>query len=147
MEEDGSFPDYDGDEIGHVTTTTTTTQATVLFPLTEKPRSASLVTDQSSRPRFPLLSQTTTTTEKSSRDIIIGHVGFSYKAFVSRTWALIVLTLAVLGFSLSMWMLVYVLLKICDGTLSGQQAMGLMLMVGVTGLFGSVVPWVISLHV
>ena len=42
-----------------------------------------------------------------------------------------------------MWMLVYVLLKICDGTLTGQQAMGLMLMIGVTGLFGSVVPWVL----
>ena len=42
-----------------------------------------------------------------------------------------------------MWMLVYVLLKICDGTLTGQQAMGLMLMIGVTGLFGSVIPWVL----
>ena len=42
-----------------------------------------------------------------------------------------------------MWMLVYVLLKICDGTLTGQQAMGLMLMIGVTALFGSVIPWVL----
>ena len=53
------------------------------------------------------------------------------------------MTVAILGFCISMFMLTYVLLKICDGSLTGQQAMGLMLMIGVTGLFGSVIPWLL----
>ena len=53
------------------------------------------------------------------------------------------MTVAIMGFCTSMFMLTYVLLKICDGSLTGQQAMGLMLMIGVTGLFGSVIPWLL----
>ena len=74
---------------------------------------------------------------------VVSRPLFSYKDFVSRTWAIIVMTVAILGFCISMFMLTYVLLKICDGSLTGQQAMGLMLMIGVTGLFGSVIPWLL----
>lgn len=139
LEEDGSFQDYqDENEVG---------VTPPVFSVTEKPRSAPFVTTDQ-RTNKPKISLTTeeTTLEPLKNDAIdksISRPVFSYKAFVSRTWALIVLTFAVLGFILSMWMLVYVLLKICDGTLTGQQAMGLMLMIGVTGLFGSVVPWVL----
>ena len=106
MEEDGSFQDYDGENEVGVTTPA--------FPLTEKPRSAPFVTtDQrpfASRPRVPLggadvqgnrnnqdqdLSAVETTT--SQNENLVSRQVFSYKAFVSRTWALIVLTVAILG--------------------------------------------------
>ena len=143
LDEDGSFQEYEEENEVGVTPPA--------FPLTERPRSAPFVTTdqrpQRPRPRIRYTNEATTLTPSTRRTTkksdLISRPVFSYKAFVSRTWALIVLTVAILGFCLSMWMLVYVLLKICDGTLTGQQAMGLMLMIGVTGLFGSVVPWVL----
>ena len=140
LEDDGSFPAYDDDNsIAEV--------PPLLPPITERPRSAPLVTtdQRSKRPKIlsdPEPSTTQPPTDEETKDLISRPV-FSYKAFVSRTWAIIVLTAAVLGFIISMGMLVFVLIKICEGTLSGQQSMGLMLMIGVTGLFGSVVPWVL----
>ena len=98
-----------------------------------------------SRSKFPTttsLQPIATTTNRNHHEVISRPL-FSYKDFVSRTWAIIVMTVAILGFCISMFMLTYVLLKICDGSLTGQQAMGLMLMVGVTGLFGSVIPWLL----
>ena len=140
MEDDGSFPSYDDENsIGDV--------PPLLPPITEKPRSAPLVTtdQRSKRPRFTTDNNDEVTTETIEEEIndLISRKVFSYKAFVSRTWAIIVLTAACLGFIISMGMLVFVLIKICEGTLTGQQSMGLMLMIGVTGLFGSVVPWVL----
>ena len=40
-------------------------------------------------------------------------------------------------------MFIYVLIKMCDGTLTGNQTMGLILLMAVTGLFASVVPWLL----
>ena len=139
LEDDGSFPAYEDDvSIPNV--------PPLLPPITEKPRSAPLVTtdNRSKRPKILTGPEPSTTpkTDEETKDLISRPV-FSYKAFVSRTWAIIVLTAAVFGFIISMGMLVFVLIKICEGTLTGQQSMGLMLMIGVTGLFGSVVPWVL----
>ena len=61
---------------------------------------------------------------------------FSYEAFIGRTWALVVVSVAVFGACVSLWMLVYVFIKMCDGTLAGSnQTMGVLLLVGVTCLF------------
>ncbi len=67
---------------------------------------------------------------------------FSYESFLSRTWAIIVISAAIFGFLVSFWMLLYVFLKMCDGTLAGNQAMGVFLLFGVMTLFCSVIPWV-----
>ena len=68
---------------------------------------------------------------------------FSYESFISRTWALVVVSAAILGTVVALWMLVYVFQKICDGTLNGNQVMGVMLLIGVMCLFASVVPWLL----
>lgn len=68
---------------------------------------------------------------------------FSYEAFIARTWTLVVLSVAIFGTIVALFMFTYVLIKMCDGTLTGNQTMGLILLLGVTGLFASVVPWLL----
>ena len=68
---------------------------------------------------------------------------FSYASFISRTWAVVVVSIAIFGTVVAMWMLVYVFQKICDGTLQGNQVMGVLLLIGVMCLFASVVPWLL----
>ena len=68
---------------------------------------------------------------------------FSYASFISRTWAVIAVSVAIFGTVVAMWMLVYVFQKICDGTLQGNQVLGVLLLVGVMCLFASVVPWLL----
>ena len=67
----------------------------------------------------------------------------TYESFIGRTWALVVVSIALFGICLSLWMLVYVFLKMCDGTLSGNQSMGVLLLLGVILMFGSAVPWLL----
>jgi hypothetical protein len=40
-------------------------------------------------------------------------------------------------------MLIYVFIKMCDGTLNGNQTMGILLLFGIMCLFASVVPWLL----
>ena len=68
---------------------------------------------------------------------------FSYESFISRTWALVVLSAAIFGTIVALFMLVYVCQKMCDSTLKGNQTMGVLLLIGVMGLFASVVPWLL----
>ena len=70
---------------------------------------------------------------------------FSYESFISRTWALVVLSAAIFGFFVSLWMLLYVFQKMTDGTLIGgqSQTMGILLLIGTMILFVSVVPWLL----
>lgn len=68
---------------------------------------------------------------------------FTYESFISRTWTLVVLAVAIAGTCIALWMFIYVLIKMCDGTLTGNQTMGLILLLGVTGLFASVIPWLL----
>jgi hypothetical protein len=101
LEEDGTFQDYDGENEVGVTPPA--------FPLTEKPRSAPFVTtDQrpASRPKVALGGDrdrnnkqdfTAVETTTSNNKNLVSRPVFSYKAFISRTWALIVLTVAILG--------------------------------------------------
>ena len=67
----------------------------------------------------------------------------SYEAFIGRTWALVVISLAIFGICVSLWMLAYVFIKMCDGTLNGNQSMGVLLLAGVMVTFASVVPWLL----
>ena len=67
----------------------------------------------------------------------------SYESFIGRTWSLVVISMALFGICISLWMLVYVFIKMCDGTLTGNQSMGVLLLVGVMLIFASVVPWLL----
>ena len=77
--------------------------------------------------------------EESRKSTIV----YSYEDFIGRTWTLVVLAVAIAGTCAALWMFIYVLIKMCDKTLTGNQTMGLILLIGVTGLFASVVPWLL----
>ncbi len=66
-----------------------------------------------------------------------------YDVYISRTWALVVISVAIIGVVVCLWMLVYVFQKMCDQTLQGSQTMGVLLLIGVTGMFSSVVSWLL----
>lgn len=68
---------------------------------------------------------------------------FTYESFISRTWSLVVVAVAVIGTFACLWMLIYVFIKMCDGTLTGNQTMGILLLLGVMCLFASVTPWLL----
>ena len=80
--------------------------------------------------------KTRKSTHKPEEKIVETSMVFSYEAFIGRTWALVVVSVAVFGACVSLWMLVYVFIKMCDGTLAGSnQTMGVLLLIGVTCLF------------
>ena len=58
-------------------------------------------------------------------------VHVNLELYMNRTWTLVAIVLAGVGACGALWMLIYVLIKICDGTLSGQQTLGLLMLVGV----------------
>jgi hypothetical protein len=68
---------------------------------------------------------------------------YDYDVYISRTWALVVISVAIVGIVVCLWMLVYVFQKMCDQTLQGSQTMGVLLLIAVTGLFSSVVSWLL----
>lgn len=68
---------------------------------------------------------------------------YDYDVYISRTWALVLVSLSIIGVVCCLWMLVYVAQKMCDQTLQGSQTMGVLLLLGVTGLFASVVSWLL----
>lgn len=65
--------------------------------------------------------------------------------YLGRLWATIMVAIAAMGFMISLFILVYVLIKICDGTLSGNQSLGVILLLGIMTLFACVVPFVLPL--
>lgn len=77
---------------------------------------------------------------KADRDMAILA---SYESFIGRTWSLVVISIALFGICVSLWMMVYVFLKMCDGTLTGNQSMGVLLLLGVMLTFASTVPWLL----
>ena len=79
-------------------------------------------------------------TKKTDMSIL---ASYSYESFIGRTWSLVVVSIALFGVCVSLWMMVYVFIKMCDGTLSGNQSMGVLLLVGVMLTFASVVPWLL----
>ena len=85
---------------------------------------------------------TTSTSPRPSQDRDMSIIA-SYESFIGRTWALVVISLAIFGICVSLWMLAYVFIKMCDGTLNGNQSMGVLLLLGVMVTFASVVPWLL----
>ena len=81
--------------------------------------------------------------ERREQEDRLTIMSITYESFIGRTWALVVVSVALFGICLSLWMLVYVFLKMCDGTLSGNQTMGILLLLGVIMMFGSAVPWLL----
>ena len=63
--------------------------------------------------------------------------------WLARTWALALLTFCTLGILLCLLILYYVVVKMREGTLVGNQTMGLLLLLSVLLLFLSVPPWLV----
>ena len=63
--------------------------------------------------------------------------------WLARTWALALLTFCTLGSLLCLLILYYVVVKMREGTLVGNQTMGLLLLLSVLLLFLSVPPWLV----
>lgn len=67
----------------------------------------------------------------------------SHSASVRRAWAATVLALASIGILATAYVLVYVLVRICDDTLIGNQFLGVMLLFGVAALYATCVLFVL----
>ncbi|XP_063848510.1 uncharacterized protein LOC135093302 [Scylla paramamosain] len=67
----------------------------------------------------------------------------THEDYVRRTWAFSVLVTACLGVVASLYITVYVALRVCDGTLQGPQVLGTLLLMGVMGVFSSCVVYVL----
>ncbi|KAE8750488.1 hypothetical protein FOCC_FOCC002782 [Frankliniella occidentalis] len=63
--------------------------------------------------------------------------------YLGRLWATIMVAVAAVGTMVTLFILVYVLIKICDGTLAGNQSLGVLLLLGIMTLFACVVPFVL----
>ena len=111
------------------------------------PRSSPLIREGGrssySRSIGPVPDQEKLQEERDEQEEQLTVMATSYESFIGRTWALVVVSIALFGICLSLWMLVYVFLKMCDGTLSGNQSMGVLLLLGVILMFGSAVPWLL----
>ncbi|XP_069158690.1 metabotropic glutamate receptor 2-like isoform X1 [Procambarus clarkii] len=73
----------------------------------------------------------------------VRSVLLTHEDYVGRTWAFSVLVVACLGVVVSLYIAVYVALRICDGTLTGSQVLGAVLLLGVMGLYASCVIYVL----
>jgi hypothetical protein len=62
---------------------------------------------------------------------------------ITRPWATVMVAVAAVGTCITMFMFVYVLIKICDGTLAGNQSLGIVLLLGIMTLYASIVLFVL----
>lgn len=67
----------------------------------------------------------------------------SPELYISRVWAMVVVAVGITGVFLALYMLVYVLLRMCDGTLGGNQVLGILLLLCVMVLYSTVVLFVL----
>jgi len=63
--------------------------------------------------------------------------------YISRVWAMVAVAVAITGAFTALYMLVYVLQRICDGTLQGNQTLGIMLLLVLMAMYASVVLFVL----
>ena len=54
----------------------------------------------------------------------------SYERYAGKSWRMAAIVCTGVGACFTVWVLVYVLIKICDGTLGGHQTLGLLLLIG-----------------
>ncbi|CAG2056647.1 unnamed protein product [Timema podura] len=62
---------------------------------------------------------------------------------ITRAWATVLVATAAVGTFIAMFMLIYVLIKICDGTLAGNQSLGILLLLGIMLIYACVVLYVL----
>lgn len=75
--------------------------------------------------------------DSSTRKTWIGVLKFSHTTFLSRGWATAVAILGGIGLLMTMYIFVYVLVKICDRTLTGNQFLGILLLLSVMSLYAT----------
>ena len=117
----------------------------------EDPRTSPLVnlSDRSAHSRSieteadPGVEATVDTEENTGLNTMAVLASYTYESFIGRTWSLVVISIAMFGICVALWMMVYVFIKMCDGTLSGNQSMGVLLLLGVMVTFASTIPWLL----
>ncbi|KAJ9583137.1 hypothetical protein L9F63_022516 [Diploptera punctata] len=62
---------------------------------------------------------------------------------VLQPWATLLIAVAAVGMCIAMFMLTYVLIKMCDGTLTGNQSLGIILLLGIMTLYASITLFVL----
>jgi len=62
---------------------------------------------------------------------------------IGRPWATVTVAIAAVGVCITLFMLVYVLIKMCDGTLAGNQSLGIILLLGILTIYVSIVLFVL----
>jgi hypothetical protein len=62
---------------------------------------------------------------------------------IARPWAMVIVAMAAVGTCITMFMLVYVLIKMCDGTLAGNQSLGVILLLGILTIYASIILFVL----
>jgi len=112
------------------------------------PRSSPLVTHRDAKQSRETYSRSISDGDDKERELKAVEVKPpiplpSTEQFIARGWALGVVSVALVGILCSLWMLVYVNIKLCDNTLSGNQSMGLVLLLGNMLVFGSCLPWIL----
>lgn len=80
-------------------------------------------------------------TEK--HESVVKTAMLTHEDYIGRTWAFSVLVTACLGVVASLYITVYVALRVCDVTLRGPQVLGIILLLGVMGVFSSCVVYVL----
>ncbi|XP_066995173.2 metabotropic glutamate receptor 5 [Anabrus simplex] len=65
------------------------------------------------------------------------------ESYITRPWATVIVAMAAVGTFITLFMLVYVLIKICDGTLAGNQSLGIILLLGIITMYASTVLFVL----
>ena len=91
----------------------------------------------------PGVEATVDTDENTGLNTMAVLASYTYESFIGRTWSLVVISIAMFGICVALWMMVYVFIKMCDGTLSGNQSMGVLLLLGVMVTFASTIPWLL----
>ncbi|XP_071527239.1 uncharacterized protein [Panulirus ornatus] len=81
--------------------------------------------------------------EEKEEDRAVKAILLTHEDYVGRTWAFSVLVVACLGVIVSLYVAVYVALRVCDGTLAGPQVLGAVLLLGVMGIYASCVVYVL----
>jgi hypothetical protein len=65
---------------------------------------------------------------------------------ITRPWTTVMLAVAAAGSCITMFILVYVLIKICNGTLTGNQSLGVILIIGILTLYVSTVVFILPVN-
>ncbi|GAB6028076.1 hypothetical protein CHUAL_002296 [Chamberlinius hualienensis] len=97
---------------------------------------------------FSELEVTETSEEAASTGSLAGKKSwvsvfrFNHSSFVARGWATTVIIIAAAGVLMTAYIFVYVLIKICDRTLTGNQFLGILLLISVMSMYSTCILFV-----